>query len=398
MSRWQDQEMVFSNQDQGFIALCSIILICILIGTSIEAWIIWKLEPNEEKNSYQKFFLNFGLHNNTKRLFDTTPPPNGNDHISCLDGIRFISMTWVVLGHVLMQVQSELPTNSVPTLFKKFESFWFQPIDNALPSVDTFFLLSGLLVCYLMLKELDKTKGWINWPIMYLHRYLRLTGIYAFILFFMVSLWEHLGIGPGHSNRLEVENCRKVAWQNLLYINNFFPGVYTEDKGDEYPCMGETWYLANDMQFFVVAPIIVYLIWKIKNIGLVVAGLLALLSALVPAGLTYKNGWGAQSGLEGVVPESEIEKDYFNWNYIKPWCRFSPYIVGILLGYLLHITKKKPLKMHRVVAIWGWLIAFGTGFAVIYGLNIPKRYLSPPDFEGEPLSETANIIYGGFHR
>ena len=157
--------------------------------------------------------------------------------------------------------------------------------------------------------------------------------------------------------------------------------------------MGETWYLANDMQFFVVAPIFVYLIWKIKNIGLIVAGIMALLSALIPAGLTYKYGWGAQSGLEGVVPESQIEKDYFHWNYIKPWCRFSPYIAGILLGYLLHITKKKPFKMHRVVAIWGWLIAFGTGFAVIYGLNIPKRFI-----DGEPLSEAANIIYGGFHR
>ena len=196
MSRWQGQETVFSNSDVGFIVLCSIILICILVGTSLEAWMIWKLaKQNEEQiSNYQKFFLNFGLFNNTKRFLDTTPP-KGDDHISCLDGIRFISMTWVVLGHVLMQVQSELPTNSVTTLFKKFESFWFQPIDNALPSVDTFFLLSGLLVCYLMLKELDKTKGRINWPIMYLHRYLRLTGIYAFILFFMVSLWEHLGIG-----------------------------------------------------------------------------------------------------------------------------------------------------------------------------------------------------------
>jgi len=36
-------------------------------------------------------------------------------------------------------------------------------------------------------------------------------------------------------------------------------------------------------------------------------------------------------------------------------------------------------------------MAFGTGFAVIYGLNFPKR--------GEqPLSEAANITYGGFHR
>ena len=391
MSRWQDQEIVLSKEDKGFISLCAVILTCIVIGTFLEAWLNWKKAESEDTSLTQKFFLNFGLYNNTKRLLDTTPPKG--DHISCLDGIRFISMTWVVLGHVLMQVLGELPTNSSLTLYRKFESFWFQPVDNALPSVDTFFMLSGLLVCYLMLKELDKTKGKINWPMMYLHRYLRLTGIYAFILFFMVSLWEHLGIGPGHSNRFEVDNCRKVAWQNMLYINNFFPDVYYPNDPDdpEYPCMGETWYLANDMQFFLVAPIIVFLIWKIKRVGLVVSGLLALASALVPAGLTYKYGWGAQSGLQGVVPDSEQEKDYFNWNYIKPWCRFSPYIIGILLGYLLHITKKQPFKMNRLVAIWGWLVAFGTGFAVIYGLNFPK-------LGEQPLSEAANIIYGGFHR
>ena len=33
--------------------------------------------------------------------------------------------------------------------------------------------------------------------------------------------------------------------------------------------------------------------------------------------------------------------------YAKPWCRIGPYIVGILAGYLLFITKKK-IRMHWV--------------------------------------------------
>ena len=40
--------------------------------------------------------------------------------------------------------------------------------------------------------------------------------------------------------------------------------------------------------------------------------------------------------------------DYFEFNYVKPWNRFSPYIIGIILGYLLHITKKKPVKLNSV--------------------------------------------------
>ena len=40
--------------------------------------------------------------------------------------------------------------------------------------------------------------------------------------------------------------------------------------------------------------------------------------------------------------------EYFRDNYVAPWCRFSPYVFGILLGFALHLTKKKPFKMPRV--------------------------------------------------
>lgn len=34
--------------------------------------------------------------------------------------------------------------------------------------------------------------------------------------------------------------------------------------------MGETWYLAVDMQLFVISPLFIYLIWRSKTIGLAV--------------------------------------------------------------------------------------------------------------------------------
>jgi hypothetical protein len=31
-----------------------------------------------------------------------------------------------------------------------------------------------------------------------------------------------------------------------------------------------------------------------------------------------------------------------------PWCRFSPYIGGVVMGYILYRTKDKEIKIPRV--------------------------------------------------
>ena len=42
--------------------------------------------------------MNFSMYSNALRLFNVNRPQTG-DHLGCLDGLRIISMTWVVLGH-----------------------------------------------------------------------------------------------------------------------------------------------------------------------------------------------------------------------------------------------------------------------------------------------------------
>ena len=43
--------------------------------------------------------------------------------------------------------------------------------------------------------------------------------------------------------------------------------------------------------------------------------------------------------------------------------------------------------------MWGWAVAFATGLAVIYGLNVPERLNG-----GHPPNVAENVLYGGFHR
>ena len=102
----------------------------------------------------------------------------------------------------------------------------------------------------------------------------------------------------------------------------------------------------------------------IKKLWKITLGVLTLGSVIVPSVLHYHYAWPAspsitppdhvcQPGTDfccpGDTPQAE-DADYMEWGYIKPWNRYSPYIVGVLLGYLLHITKRTQIKLSKVLS------------------------------------------------
>ena len=208
--------------------------------------------------------------------------------------------------------------------------------------------------------------------------------VYAFILFFSWTLTVHLGNGPmwkagyGEDSVLQ-KTCQKYWWTNLLYINN----LYSWELNDE--CVGWTWYLANDMQFFVFAPIIIIPLYFFFPFGLIIAGIL-LVATLVANGTI--------SALEELDPSS-IQDGVFSIPsniYIKPYTRAAPYIVGLVMGYVLF--KNFKIKIHWFA---DWLIyqaIFLTAacclFACVYGL-----YSS---FDRGGLSLAESVSYFMFSR
>lgn len=69
-------------------------------------------------------------------------------------------------------------SENILTIFSWTKGWAFMVVTNATVSVDSFFVLSGILTSYLFIKELDKKKMGIfrfltSVPIMWLHRYVR---------------------------------------------------------------------------------------------------------------------------------------------------------------------------------------------------------------------------------
>ncbi|KZS08085.1 putative Nose resistant to fluoxetine protein, partial [Daphnia magna] len=179
------------------IVVLSIVGLLVVTATVHEAWRMYcgtDLNSKTHGKALTTLHCFSALSNGRKILSMKVSVSSANDNLGCVHGIRFFSTCWVVLGHTFSLAASR--TMNRKALVEDLKTVGMQTIGNATVSVDTFFLMSGLLVSYLLLRELDRTKGKFNAGLYYLHRYLRLTIVYAFILGFIAALTIYVGTGP----------------------------------------------------------------------------------------------------------------------------------------------------------------------------------------------------------
>ncbi|OWF53373.1 O-acyltransferase like protein-like [Mizuhopecten yessoensis] len=302
-----------------------------------------------------KLLLSFSVWTNGRKLLSAKQT---GGTMGAINGIRFLSMTWVILGHtyIFLLLQGAL-VNTAPFASQMLKRRSFMAITNALLSVDTFFTLSGLLVAYVFMKEMKREKGRINWFMFYFHRFWRLTPPYMMVMMLDIVLFRYLGDGPMWSvTGLETDYCKDSWWTNLIYVNNLV-------KTDKM-CFGWSWYLANDMQFYVISPIILVPLYFSKKIGSAIA-VLFLLGTTIASGVISKT-YELPSTQYSMVPNPH-SGDYFEKYYIKPYCRMGPYIIGMMTGYILYRTKGK-YNMKPPVSLFIWIVMTTLACLVIYGV------------------------------
>ncbi|XP_071947853.1 nose resistant to fluoxetine protein 6-like [Antedon mediterranea] len=332
---------------------------------------------------FKKFILCFSLVTNGSKILS---PKQGQGSLHALNGIRVLSLFWVILGHTYF-FPLTLFSNpiQIPDILGRFS---FQAVGNATFSVDSFFFMSGLLITYLTLNYLKKKDGKLNWGMFYLHRFLRLTPVYMIVIYIYTTLTPHFATGPMYSavfnpNPVGYETgisyCQKYWWTNLLYINNVYPNDLMQE------CLGWSWYLANDMQFFIISPFIIYFLYHKApvGIGICIGLLLTCFGSLI--GLTISKDLEATP-----FPQNASRENFLgNSVYTKPYARISTYLVGMVLGYILYLCQGK-VKMSRFVALLGWLVATVIGLSVVYGLY--------GTLHGNELNKGATVMYITFCR
>ncbi|XP_055913781.1 nose resistant to fluoxetine protein 6-like [Eupeodes corollae] len=298
----------------------------------------------------KQLLMAFSVISNGRKLFmiNTKKSPNS---IDCLTGIRVFSMIWVLHCHNYMFYATQNLINFSDSL-SWYKKPWSMVVLMGTVSVDSFFLLSGLLVAWLGLRELDKTKGKLNVPMMYFHRYIRLTPALAAVVLFYVTLIKFIGSGPFRQTYNKAsETCEDSWWATLLYVQNYV--------APEKMCIMQSWYLAIDTQLYFLSPLVLIPLWKWGRRYVPVLIVLALLSIGCTIATFFSEGY---TSLIGFGEAERTRRVYFPTH-----TRYSVWLVGICLGYFMHLNRQKSMRPPMVFRMIGWIICFTTLLSIIFG-------------------------------
>ena len=259
-----------------------------------------------------------------------------------LDGVRALSLAWVILGHTInfiLDMGMSNPFDFFP--LKSNDAFACSPefsvfIVGANFAVDTFFFLSAFLATLVMVRKLERG-GKIPILKAILFRFIRLVPVLAFVIVVFSLFVPYLGTGPFWFLVTDMtKHCGDYWWTNIAFINNMHPAEYT------LQCVPWTWYLANDFQFFVLALCLIVLLRKQRlRMQLFVLAALIVASA---SGTAYI-AWTRQAKYVDLLHPDHMQ----NLIYDKPWCRAPAYLIGMFAAY---VYAKTDLRIGHIK---GWL-------------------------------------------
>ncbi|XP_071492065.1 nose resistant to fluoxetine protein 6-like [Diadema antillarum] len=224
----------------------------------------------------------------------------------------------------------------------------------------------------------------------------RLTPALGMTMLVHLYIRPHLGTGPTWQAQVNDPGCERYWWTNILYINNFF----------ENKCMDWVWYLANEMQFYIISPFILILLYRATPsseessaqssetsqhslfrkpmCGFLSLAVLTVISMVVTVCLMVKY----EFQIDGVFfadPASQPPLSFENYIYVKPYCRIVPYLVGMAMGYLLHNYRDKTIKLHPILVVIGWTLETALAIALIVCLY--------GDYHGHPVPVAGRAAY-----
>eukprot|EP00933_Yihiella_yeosuensis_P033290 TRINITY_DN27024_c0_g1_i1.p1 TRINITY_DN27024_c0_g1~~TRINITY_DN27024_c0_g1_i1.p1 ORF type:complete len:876 (-),score=149.40 TRINITY_DN27024_c0_g1_i1:125-2431(-) len=295
----------------------------------------------------------FSLSRNVKsftKIRSEEKDSSGAPSLKVLDGLRVLSMLWVVLGHTLLwpliSVQYDNTFMLLPPKGRMTE-VWFQIIPGGYFAVDTFFWLSGFLGAYTMHSKVKKSPELLSvkgfclklYPMGLFSRWLRLSAAYAFVLLISQTWFRELGRGSllwnarfqpvkgsgGCFFSIDTDECKQGWWKNLLYINNL------SEKG--LGCLGHTWYLACDMQMFLVLPFVVLCRERCGEVaGWSFLSLLTLSSVIANFRVMMEKNEVSDPVLGG-LGHGHFMQDV----YESTPMRIQPYLVGVATAWLMEL-------------------------------------------------------------
>ncbi|KAL0881125.1 hypothetical protein ABMA27_002246 [Loxostege sticticalis] len=301
--------------DYVAVVLLSLIGVLSLISTVYDVLVQFVLKNVVRKPIYALF----SIYTNGQRLMNFTTGP---DALNCVDGIRALAMIWVLIGHTFITESFYANPFDGIQVMRSPEGLW---ISAAHITVDTFFTLSGLLVVYTTAGKLSGKKLLQNLHLYYLNRLLRMFPVLATGVLLEASLFNRVSDGPYWSGMSDlVDRCRAFWWSTLLHMQNYM--------SPERTCIGQTWYLAIDVQLHILSPLVLFWLLsgskKLAWLALAITFVLQLSAATV-----YNFLMEFPSSLISPNRRPDEMSNYMFKYYVNTLTRASPYLGLVIFNY-----------------------------------------------------------------
>ena len=250
--------------------------------------------------------------------------PRLDSRIPELDGLRGLAIALVVFWHYFVDIR-RLPY---------YDGSWYSLITHLTWSgVDLFFVLSGFLICGILL---DKKSASNYYRTFYFRRFYRILPLYAvWIALFFGGLYlsRRSSLGPVH----QLFNASVPAWSYLVFAQNFFMAS-KQTFGPDWT--GITWSLAVEEQFYLILPFLVKNL-RVRTLVLSACG------AIV--GAPMLRAWFMHHGNEYVAPYTLLP------------CRADAFAFGVLAAVLWRNKRVCDWLAQRRLILWALLPATAYG-------------------------------------
>lgn len=325
-----DVAVASSGPARALAVLCTVLVALACLATGVHV-----LGDRCAKAECNRFLLAFSLKRNFDILTYNRRKPRTDDRmkdVASIEGIRFLGMQCVIFSHVLL-IYAYSYIDNPQYIEKMYDQFAWQAVFNSPLWIQAFFAMSGFLTAYSVLlstpaKPITLFKCFMS----IVNRWIRLTPVAIFALWFTMAWFPLLGSGPQWSWLVEREatECAERWWYHILYVHNYLPtGKF---------CMGHTWYLAADMQLHVLGVILLLLLMRYRRATILVLMIIVVVSGAASGLVVYFYDLTpiitaqAPEKLRSMFAGSQI----LSLVYLPFWMNLPGYIGGIATAFILH--------------------------------------------------------------
>lgn len=288
-----------------------------------------------------------------------------------LDGARAITILLMVLFHVMFGIVMLFDGD-----FRKIDNFivnfpvylrWMWQVQGS----DPLFVVSGLLVAYTLFREYGKTQK-IQILRFYKRRLMRILPLfYVALLLYMPTDRDHF----------------QYLWSNLLFASNYIEG--------QRHIIPVAWSLDVQMQFYLILPFLVYLMYATR------APLLTL-TALIVGSVVWRF-WVVASDPQiytrpfyDIIYDSDYGSLLANTLYYDIDVRIGSFFMGMMVAYLHHFHGKRLQAFFSRHMLINTVLVVSGVVMIVLALCLPVEDKTAALYQH--FSPTFNLVWLAFDR